>query len=582
MDTQLKINTRVNDCMRNFKAIKEKNKEENKCFSSSVSCDEQLSLNEQKDKTMSEKCYDKAMVTFQPNKVLQTWKFYRLFRGKELVMKYLRGENPFNFWLKYPSVNKELEAFLNDFQSKQIENKFWTIDKIPEEGELFIGKLNGSFRGQVLRFQDSKITALDIDKGIVKVVKRNNIWNSDTGFNIPPQAIQCKLYKLRNMKNWPKFMNNLFKKWAKKCILLVTIIDIIPGIIPVFLVDINARDNNTMEINISSWINTNVAPIMKKNNHLKSDHEKKENFLKNSDPCYSQNTNSVESCEPQECQIQAKRATTEVSESQGINAKMCLCSEMIANMTYNITPNSTQKTAKVQCCLNQGLCAKMYFISGIHPWNFYLSHVSRKEMEDMRVTLAMNFPNLRLFPRKPDVGTFAIGKVKNDFCRVEIIGFKTLSGREYAIARNIDNGDMNFFLPDNLYMMNDNLSFIPAMAVKCHLWNITKWPFHWDARIANLFLNIMTKDSLIVSVMKIEYIAGEWNHTVQIKALSKLVFDMSAWIMLYVQPCMTRILGLSEEEQVEEISKLDPSNIFQESSAIKEKFALLWNSYDHK
>ncbi|GLH04393.1 Tudor and KH domain-containing protein homolog [Gryllus bimaculatus] len=191
-------------------------------------------------------------------------KLYDIDEDSILEMKYLHGDDPSQFWLGYYS-NTELLSHLAEINRKLQLNELHRKESIPVVGQFIIGYVDRVFRGCVISVTSQIVVTVDIDTATLKLVNVHKIWEmEDYLLRFPPQAILCKLWGVEGVVDWTNHLSTFFKNCLSKCNLVITVKSIIPDVIPTFLVDVDAHDSTSLDVNLTEWINSFVTPAVEK------------------------------------------------------------------------------------------------------------------------------------------------------------------------------------------------------------------------------------------------------------------------------------------------------------------------------
>jgi len=188
--------------------------------------------------------------------------------GTILDMRFLYGDSPYNFWLRYYASKSR--DFLNETMLSRHHNK----QLHPFEMSFpYIGTYvcafddTKCFRGKVLKIRFRKpveYMVLDVDSGRTRKIEQDNIFKLDEDLlEIPAQALNCRLQgDLGDPSLWNDQLTPLFCKVLTESALVVTICGKIDRDPPLFLVEIQCCNDVRMNsrIELSNWILYFVLP----------------------------------------------------------------------------------------------------------------------------------------------------------------------------------------------------------------------------------------------------------------------------------------------------------------------------------
>jgi len=188
--------------------------------------------------------------------------------GTILDMRFLHGDSPYNFWLRY--YRSKSRDFLNETMLSRHNNKQLHPFEMsfPYTG-TYVCAFDGTkcFRGKVLKIRFRKpveFMVLDVDSGRTRKIEQDMIFKLDEDLlEIPAQALNCRLQgDLGDSSLWNDQVTPLFCKALTESALVVTICGKIEGDPPQFLVEIECyndlRINSRIELN--SWVLYSVLP----------------------------------------------------------------------------------------------------------------------------------------------------------------------------------------------------------------------------------------------------------------------------------------------------------------------------------
>jgi len=188
--------------------------------------------------------------------------------GTILDMRFLHGDSPFNFWLRYYA--SKARDFLNETMLSRHHNKQLHSFEMsfPYTG-TYVCAVDGTkcFRGKVLKIRFRKpveFMVLDVDSGRTRKIEQDMIFKLDEDLlEIPAQALNCRLQgDLGDPSLWNGQVTPLFCKVLTESALVVTICGKIDRDPPLFLVEIECYNDLRMNsrIELSSWILYSVLP----------------------------------------------------------------------------------------------------------------------------------------------------------------------------------------------------------------------------------------------------------------------------------------------------------------------------------
>lgn len=188
--------------------------------------------------------------------------------GTILDMRFLHGDSPYNFWLRYNE--SKWRNFLNETMLTRHHNKQLHPFEMscPYTG-TYVCAFDGTkcFRGKVLKIRFRKpveFMVLDFDSGRTRKIEQDMIFKLDEDLlEIPAQALNCRLQgDLGDSSLWNDQVTPLFCKVLTESVLVVAICGKIEGDPPLFLVEIECcnelRINSRIKLN--SWILYSVLP----------------------------------------------------------------------------------------------------------------------------------------------------------------------------------------------------------------------------------------------------------------------------------------------------------------------------------
>lgn len=185
-----------------------------------------------------------------------------------LDMRFLHGDSPYNFWLRYYASKSR--DFLNETMLSRYHNKqLHPFDmSFPYTG-THVCAFDGTkcFRGKVLKIRFRKpveFMVLDVDSGRIRKIEQDMIFKLDKDLlEIPAQALNCRLQgDLGDPSLWNDQVAPLFCKVLSESALVVTICGKIERDPPQFLVEIECYNDLRINsrIELSSWILYSVLP----------------------------------------------------------------------------------------------------------------------------------------------------------------------------------------------------------------------------------------------------------------------------------------------------------------------------------
>ena len=188
--------------------------------------------------------------------------------GRILDMRFLRGDSPYNFWLRY--FSSKWRDFLNETMLSRHHNKqLHPLEMYFPYTGMYVCAFDGTncFRGKVLKIHFRKpveFMVLDIDSGRTRKIEQDMIFKLDDDLlEIPAQALNCRLQgDLGDPSLWNHQVTPLFCKVLTESALVVTICGKIERDPPQFLVEIECYNDLRINsrIELSRWILYSVLP----------------------------------------------------------------------------------------------------------------------------------------------------------------------------------------------------------------------------------------------------------------------------------------------------------------------------------
>jgi len=188
--------------------------------------------------------------------------------GTILEMRFLHGDSPYNFWLRYYA--SKWRDFLNETMLSRHHNKQLHPFEMsfPFTG-TYVCAFDGTkcFRGKVLKIRFRKpvdFMVLDVDSGRIRKIEQDMIFKLDEDLlEIPAQALNCRLQgDFGDPSLWNDQVTPLFCKVLTESVLAVSICGKIEGDPPQFLVEIECYNDQRINsrIELSGWFLYSVLP----------------------------------------------------------------------------------------------------------------------------------------------------------------------------------------------------------------------------------------------------------------------------------------------------------------------------------
>lgn len=233
----------------------------------------------------------------------------------------------------------------------------------------------------------------------------------------------------------------------------------------------------------------------------------------------------------------------------------------------NFASSTNVKSTVVCCYLDKGTSKDMSFVQGGDPWNFVLSHISDEDIKQLKKQISGRGERgeLKHFSTIPEVDDFAIGLCNGIYFRARICNSLHGTHDDYLVV-DIDTSEVKVISVHEIFILEEEFAFLPARALNCALWNITRTPPYWNTELGDCFQNFLQKNVLKVTVKEVIPVKDYWKHIVQVRT-SDVECDLSEWIMLHVIPKLNEISNLDNTlvDCFPIIEKLNPEHLYPKS-----------------